>query len=183
MFLVLLATPAEQDVVMGLLDDASRWLRTKGTDQWEKPWPDSQGRAERVRETIAAGRTWLVWGPAGAVGTVSMDEEPDDRLWTARERGEPACYLRRLVVRRDHAGHRLGAELLNWAGTRAARLGARWVRVDVWTTNRALHAYYRAQGFEHVRTRELPDYPSGALFQRAAAVRPTPRLYEGHRPG
>ncbi|GAB3980284.1 hypothetical protein GCM10029978_077930 [Actinoallomurus acanthiterrae] len=183
MFIVRPATPDQQSTVLALLEDASRWLRAKGTDQWEKPWPSEEERAERVRLCIIAQRTWLVWGPAGAIATVSMDEEPDGRLWTPRERHERAFYIRRLAVRRDHAGQRLGAELLNWAGTRAALLGARWVRVDVWTTNRALHAYYLRQGFVHVRTKDLADYPSGALFQRLASPQPTPRLREGRLSG
>jgi GNAT superfamily N-acetyltransferase len=170
------ARPDEVSTVIALLEDAARWLRTKGTDQWQRPWPDDEGRTERVRASVAARRTWLLCAGGRAAGTVSMDEDPDGRLWTPWECREPAAYVRRLAVRRDLRGRRLGAELLNWAGSRAALLGAHWVRVDVWTTNRALHAYYLRQGFEHVRTRNLPDYPSGALFQRAALLRETPRL-------
>jgi ribosomal protein S18 acetylase RimI-like enzyme len=57
-----------------------------------------------------------------------------------------------------------------WAGDRAAADGAKWLRLDAWTTNEALHAYYQRQGFQHVRTIVRPDYPSGALFQRAAVA-------------
>ena len=47
---------------------------------------------------------------------------------------------------------------------------AMWIRVDVWTTNLALHDYYRDQGFGYLRTVPFPhywDYPSAALFQKA----------------
>ncbi|CAM5431654.1 hypothetical protein STANM309S_04961 [Streptomyces tanashiensis] len=30
--------------------------------------------------------------------------------------------------------------------------GAKWLRLDAWTTNKDLQAYYLRQGFEHVRT-------------------------------
>jgi hypothetical protein len=39
------------------------------------------------------------------------------------------------------------------------------------THNIKLHLYYEDQGFHHVRTLDLHDYPSGALFQRRAANR------------
>lgn len=176
MFDVRVAAPGQLGVVFGLLDDASRWLRTKNTDQWSRPWPDENGRAERVRACVEDGRTLLIWDGGEPVATVSVDDRPDTHLWTPAECAEPALYLRRLAVRRDHAGLGLGAEVLDWMGTRAALRAARWIRVDVWTTNVDLHAYYVRQGFDLVRIEALPGYPSGALFQRAAGRRPTPRL-------
>ena len=62
---------------------------------------------------------------------------------------------------------------MDWAGFRALqRYAARWVRVDVWTTNVALHAYYQRQGFDFYGFCEaMPEYPSAALFQK-----PTDRI-------
>ena len=64
--------------------------------------------------------------------------------------------------------------MLDWAGLRAAReYDARWVRVDVWTTNIKLHAYYRGQGFKFRDYSPVPGYPSAALFQKAVdEIRP-----------
>jgi hypothetical protein len=50
----------------------------------------------------------------------------------------------------------------------------------VWTDNLGLHRYYEQNGFRHVRTLDLPDYPSGALFQRAATD-PRSARDDGHR--
>jgi len=41
-----------------------------------------------------------------------------------------------------------------------------WLRLDAWTTNPALHNYYRRRGFQHVRT--VASRISGACFQRPA---------------
>ena len=41
----------------------------------------------------------------------------------------------------------------------------------MWTDNVGLHRYYEQRGFRHVRTLDLSDYPSGALFQRRATDR------------
>lgn len=44
----------------------------------------------------------------------------------------------------------------------------------MWTTNDALHAYYRQQGFEFCGFGEASaDYPSAALFQKPTqAIQP-----------
>jgi ribosomal protein S18 acetylase RimI-like enzyme len=87
-------------------------------------------------------------------------------------------YAHKVTVDRAYGGQGLGAELLDWAGTRAVDEGADWLRVDVWTTNERLQHYYLRQGFTYVRTVVLPHNPSGALFQRPAQRVPTPHLQE-----
>jgi len=91
-------------------------------------------------------------------------------IWPAANGQEPAVYVRRITVSRrpEYAGHGLGGQLLDWAGLRANRdYGARWVRVDVWTTNTKLHDYYVNQGFQECGRSPVPDYPSAALFQKS----------------
>jgi hypothetical protein len=90
---------------------------------------------------------------------------------TEEERAAPPLYAHKVTVDRAYGGHGLGAELLDWAGTRAADEGSDWLRVDVWTTNERLPDYLR-QGFTCVRTVVLPHNPAGALFQRPAQPRP-----------
>jgi len=91
-------------------------------------------------------------------------------LKPADELSEPAVYVSRLIVSRSQAGRGLGAALIDWAGLRGLdEWAASSIRVDVWTTNLALHEYYKRQGFEHLRTLEFEDpweYPSAALFQK-----------------
>jgi GNAT superfamily N-acetyltransferase len=110
------------------------------------------------------------------VGTITADPE-DDPVWPAEWQREPAVYVRRLVVDREYAGRRLGAALLDWAGLTARRhYGAGWIRVGLWRTNQALHAYYDRQGFTLCGMSTDPDCPCGALFQK-----PTRHLGE-HQP-
>jgi hypothetical protein len=61
--------------------------------------------------------------------------------------------------------------VIEWACKRAGELGNDWIRIDVWTDNIGLHRYYEQRGFRRVRTLDLSDYPSGALFQRKATDR------------
>ena len=48
------------------------------------------------------------------------------------------------------------------------RYGAQWIRIDVWTTNSALHEYYEKRGFEHCGLAPDETCPSRMLFQRPA---------------
>jgi GNAT superfamily N-acetyltransferase len=143
------------------------------TNQWAAPWPDENGRNERIMKAIAAGRTWIVWDGARAAGTLTASPNHHG-IWPEAAGREPAVYIRRRVVSREYAGLGLGAQLLDWAGLRASReYGARWVRVDVWTTNTRLHRYYQDQGFEECGRSSVPGYPSAALFQKAVdEIRP-----------
>lgn len=163
------ATLDDLPVIIAMREEASRWLAERGIDQWREPWPNAEAQAERIAASIKAGETWMVRDQGATAATVALDEYADPRLWTPVERREPALYLHRLIVRRTWSG--LGREILDWVCYRAAAIGKAWVRIDVWTDNYALHSYYRHQGFRHVRTLPLTDYPSGALFQRRATER------------
>jgi len=69
-----------------------------------------------------------------------------------------------------YAGLGLGAALLDWAADVARRdHEAALIRIDGWTMNLGLHAYYEQQGFVRRLGRDpvpSPDYPSQALFER-----------------
>lgn len=169
------ARPDDLAGILRLIGSSAAWLREeKHTDQWARPWPNRDDRDARIAQGIDDGLTWMVEDHEGAlVGTVTCREHGNDKLWTPAEMAERAAYVSRLIVSRDHAGLGIGAALIHWAAARAvAEWKADWTRVDVWTTNAALHQYYKDQGFEHLRTLVFEDpweYPSAALFQRPAA--------------
>jgi GNAT superfamily N-acetyltransferase len=178
------ATTSDLKLILNMIDEAAGWLRAKATDQWEKPWPSQEERDERVRRGLETGRTWVVEDNGIPVATITC--EPDAGLagWTKPEQAEPAVYVSRLVVSRGHAGQGIGAELINWAGRWAGRqYGARWIRIDVWTSNIALHQYFENLGFWFVRFGVMSS-PSAALFQKQTATissTSTPRLMEQPR--
>ncbi|SFN05763.1 Ribosomal protein S18 acetylase RimI [Actinomadura madurae] len=165
-----LARPDELRDVLDLIDHAARWLREeKNTTQWARPWPSEDDRTKRVYEALLNKETWLLFDGELAIGTVSIRLIGHEELWTPEERRTEAVYLHRLVIHRDYAGRGLGAELIDWAGRKGAsrQKNAELIRIDVWTDNTELHAYYRRQGFQDVAIRKTSDNtPSGALFQK-----------------
>jgi len=168
------------ELILAMIDEAATWLRDKQTDQCAKPWPSRAARDERVRRGLRDGGTWIVEEHGVPIATITYRPTGNLRLWTRRQRRQPSVYVSRLIVRRSHAGLGIGEALVDWAGLRALRdWGAQWIRIDVWTTNVALHNYYEKRGFHFCRIAEVkeipnrngrnggPDrWPSAALFQK-----------------
>lgn len=141
------ATPEDLPDVRRLVRDVAKWLRTsKDTDQWAKPWPTREGRDQRLLAGLEKGETWIVWDGDTPAATVTIATRANTAVWSnpAHEcnLSEPAVYVHRLITARDYAGRGLGAELIDWAGLRGQRLyDAKWIRIDVWSSNTALHDY------------------------------------------
>ena len=170
------ANPDDLQAVLELISEAKLWLPGKYTDQWSTDWADQRGRkrSDRVRDSIKQKTTWVVTVTHGeqpyAVATVTVEPSGNPEIWTRPgDLNAPAVYLSRLVVARRFAWPRIGSAVLNWACSYARReRQEKWVRIDVWTRNFALHKYYLHQGFR--RQGLCPDekYPSRARFQRRA---------------
>jgi ribosomal protein S18 acetylase RimI-like enzyme len=166
------ATPADLDAILGLIEEASRWLKARGQDQWAEPWPNREERDARVLKGLASRKTVIVRQGDTAVATVTMANWHNPNVWVSgpctADLSERAVYLHRLITARKYAGHGLGESLINWAEKRArAKYRAQWTRIDVWRTNTDLHRYYEKLGFESCGKCPDPSYPSGALFQRS----------------
>ncbi|MGW4422186.1 GNAT family N-acetyltransferase [Streptosporangium sp. NPDC004631] len=194
------ADSGETGHIFKLLENATTWLqKVKNRDQWAT---DGEGRRERIRKGIRSGHTWIAWDGEVPVATLTLDTFAP-QIWArweqrvragqtphrgrARRPAGGALYVHRLIVRRDggYSGQGVGAELLDWAATRAAADGLESVRVDVWTTNVELHQYYIGHGFKPMGIFDdlVPGYAACALFERPAEELDTPRLVvEGERP-
>ncbi|HTT53172.1 MAG TPA: GNAT family N-acetyltransferase [Streptosporangiaceae bacterium] len=159
--------------ILDLIDEAAVWLAGKRTDQWARPWPDRESRDRRILNGLRNGDTWIVERDGAPIATVTFRKRGNRKLWRFLERRQPAVYLSRLIVRRDCAGLGIGEALVDWAGLRGRRdWRAKWVRIDVWTTNSALHNYYEKRGFQPRGVRQSAHrakYPSAALFQKPTA--------------
>jgi GNAT superfamily N-acetyltransferase len=152
--------------VHAILKHAAGWLHDAGYDQW----PDSSAslRYDQILRQIGRGGTFLVHDGHDPVATIATTTEADPDFWTLAEQAEAAVYVSKAAIVRRCSGHGLGALLLRWVVDRASREGARWARLDAWRTNEDLHTYYREQGWDYLRTVDLPHRRSGALFQHPA---------------
>jgi GNAT superfamily N-acetyltransferase len=164
------AEPADLDTLEEPRVEAVAWLASKGLDQWQPGQPRIPTR-KTTAAAIARGVCYLAYDQDDElVGTITVHDQADPEFWTPTEQTQPAFYVHRMIIRRAAAGADLGAYLLDWACGLAARNGRRWLRLDAWKTNKALHLYYERHGFSHVRTVDLPHRGSGACFQRPCSV-------------
>jgi GNAT superfamily N-acetyltransferase len=155
------ADTAELPEVMALLNERIRWLRQRGSDQW------NTGRDFEACTVDAIGQrnTWLLRDDGTPIATLTLTSEGDPDFWTPEELREPALYLGKMAstVRRSSEG--LGSLMLSWAQDRAARTGFDCLRWDVWRTNKQLQDYYQSLGGHYLRTVPATHRWSGALFQ------------------
>jgi ribosomal protein S18 acetylase RimI-like enzyme len=163
-------------IVIAMIEEAAKWLSGRGIDQWSEPWPHEEGRNERVRTGIEDGATWMITDGEREAATVTIYPEDRRSLWAGCVDAprESAWYVHQLVVAREFEGRNLGRSILGWVSDRAHQAGVKWLRMDVWTTNKALHDYYRRQDFEclgplpedYLQSINLPGYPSSVLFHK-----------------
>lgn len=167
------AGAADLDAILELRREAERWLAANDIRQWT---PDYDDYAVGVLTAwVASGAAWVVEHDDEIVATASLNAEPDPDFWGWLEVAHQATalYLGKMIVRRDHAGLKIGDAIMNWACRRVQRAGRTWLRLDVRRDNRKLQAYYLARGFRHIRT-VIPGPPrvteSGWLGQRHARL-------------
>ena len=152
---VAVAQSGELAQYVDLLEEAGSWLWQRGIRQWE---PGSH-RAQRPRlaRDIERGAVRLVRiGTRLAAGVILDWQRSTQRstVWNGFE-GE-AGYLYKLVVARACAGRGVGAALLRHCEDETRLEGRPFVRLDCWSGNARLRAYYenagyaaRGQGEEH----------------------------------
>lgn len=149
----------------------THWLAARGSDQWTRA-----GRGlpielftRSVARSVRDNETWIAEVGGQPAGTITVNDRADEFLWSPGELAD-AVIVHFMIVDLRFAGHRIGESLLAHAA-HLARLERRtWVRLDAWTTNPGLHAYYRRAGFRLARIAG-PEAtgPSRALFERRAA--------------
>lgn len=144
------------------------WLAARGSDQWST---DASGLsidyfAQAVGRALTGGETWIAEVDGAPAGTITVNDRADEQLWTATELAD-SLIVHYLIVDLRFAGLGVGRQLLTHAAALTRARGRHWVRLDAWTTNSDLHAYYRQAGFQLVRVAG-PDSrsPSCALFER-----------------
>ncbi|MFV6032344.1 GNAT family N-acetyltransferase [Streptomyces sp. NPDC056264] len=141
------ATAGDLEVLLAFRQEAASWLTALGSDQWQRPYP-----ADRLLATIEAGVVFMVRDGSATAATITLTPDAEEGLWMEQELREESRFVNKLTVARTHAGQDLGGRLLDWAGDHAYRSGAKWLRLDAWTTNKPLQDYYLRHGFEYVRT-------------------------------
>lgn len=131
----------ESHLVSDILTEAALWLRNRGMPLWA---PEELTATHLSRE-VRLGLFFLAWSGPAAVGVMRLTAS-DPLCWPDAARGE-ALYLHSLAVRRIAAGGRASAAMLRTATQRAARRGARYLRLDCEPARASLRRAYERLGF------------------------------------
>jgi hypothetical protein len=155
------ASTTDLPEVMALLDERTRWLRERGSEQWNTGRNFETG----IAEAISRWNTWLLRDDGASIVTLTLTSDGDPDFWTPEELREPALYLGKMASAVRRSGEGLGFLMLSWAQDWTARSGFDSLRWDVWRTNEQLQNYYRSVGGRYVRTVQVVGRWSGALFE------------------
>jgi GNAT superfamily N-acetyltransferase len=126
--------------IAAILEDAQRWLRSRGIPQWTRPFD-----REWIAPKIAAREFFIARLHERPVAVARLLLS-DPLFWGDRDDGD-ALYVHSLAVRREYSGQGVGQQFLDWAVEEARRSGRRFLRLDCAADNRSLCAYYERAGF------------------------------------
>jgi hypothetical protein len=127
------------------------------------------GKKSRLAQ-IRLGNLWIVESRSSVpMASFCVDGSLDPEFWNENERVD-ALTLHGTVVGSWASGLGIGSSIHDFAGHLARAQRKPWLRLDAWKTNSALHRIYTDDGFDHVRTVNLPHRQSGALFQRPSLL-------------
>ena len=118
-------------------------------------WPEFSDAA--IVAEMDAGNLLRVLEGDTLVGVFSVAYE-DPAIWGERERAAH-IYLHRIARAATYAGRGLLDAVLDWARARCRALGRAGLRMDTWSSNSALIAYYQRRGFHLVARRRLAADP------------------------
>jgi GNAT superfamily N-acetyltransferase len=150
---------------MTLLNERTRWLRERGSEQWNTGRDFETG----IADSIDRQNTYLLRDGNDFIGTLTLTPKGDPDFWTPEELKNRALYVGKMASAVRRRGEGLGRLMLLWAQDWAARSGFDLLRWDVWRTNKQLQNYYRSIGGRYIRTIHPVHRWSGALFQIPAS--------------
>jgi ribosomal protein S18 acetylase RimI-like enzyme len=156
---IIRAQQGDLDRVLEILEEASRWLSSKGL---ETQWLPSPAFRQTVKDNIGRGDVYVVKDVQGTFGTITL-QWSDKKFWG--DLPLDAGYVHKLAIKRSYGGKRFGLRLLAWAEAKARAEGKRYLRLDCLASNKAIRDYYEKAGFAHVKDTLAPGW-NASLYEK-----------------
>ena len=156
---IIRAQQGDLDRVLEILEEASRWLSSKGL---ETQWLPSLAFRQTIKNNIERGDVHVVKDVEGTVGTITL-QWSDERFWG--DLPPDSGYVHKLAIKRSYGGKRLGLRMLQWAEAKARVEGKRYLRLDCLASNKTIREYYEKAGFVHVRDTLAPGWKA-SLYEK-----------------
>jgi ribosomal protein S18 acetylase RimI-like enzyme len=156
---IIRAVQGDLDTILEILEEASRWLSSKGLESRWRPTPAFR---QTIKDNIERGEAYVVKALEATVGTITLQWN-DEKFWG--DLPPEAGYIHKLAIRRSYSGQHLGLRLLQWAEAKARAEGKRYLRLDCLTSNKIIREYYEKVGFIHVRDTLAPGWRA-SLYEK-----------------
>jgi ribosomal protein S18 acetylase RimI-like enzyme len=156
---IIRAQQGDLDRVLEILEEASRWLSSKGL---ETQWLPSPAFRQTIKNNIERGDVYVVKDVEGTVGTITL-QWSDKKFWG--DLPPDSGYVHKLAIKRSYGGKRLGLRMLQWAEAKARVEGKRYLRLDCLASNKTIREYYEKAGFVHVRDTLAPGWKA-SLYEK-----------------
>jgi len=156
---IIRAEQNELDTVLEILEEASRWLISKGL---ETQWHQGPTFRQAMKDNIEHGEVYLAKDQNSTIGTITLQWK-DLKYWG--DLPSDSGYIHKFAVKRSHSGKGLGLRMLQWAEQKTKREGKRYLRLDCLATNKIICEYYEKAGFVHVRDTTAPGWRA-SLYEK-----------------
>jgi GNAT superfamily N-acetyltransferase len=170
------AKTADLDRILAVVEDARRFLKESGVDQWQGGYPERALLAEDI-ERGACHICALEGRAAGLVSVFFRHEDCYDAVENGRWMTGDAPYaaFHRLAVHSEYRGRGVASGLMAYLENLAREKGVLGLRGDTHRENRAMRGMLEKRGFVPCGT----IYLNGRGDPRGARVCYEKRLLEG----
>lgn len=154
--------PSDLEDIFRLFEHSIEYQERNGYPSWR-----NYDRTAVIRD-VESGNQYKVLIDA-TLALVFTVRYHDKDIWGERDLGT-SVYLHRIVVNPAFKGRRLFGTVLDWSIEHARQKGFDTVRLDTWTNNPPLIAYYSGFGFNVIDSVITPDSPELPAHNRKLAL-------------
>ncbi len=150
------ATPSDLNLVLDIVDEAARWLSSRGIHRWESPLPPPV--RSLLEGAIIRREVFLVSLPESpeVIGSFRLDWRHAP-FWPDQK---DAGYLYTMALRPEFIGQGLGRDIIAWVSEQTRARRRNWLRLDAIAANPRLRRCTRTSALSFAEPRLSGDMSS-----------------------
>lgn len=153
---------AQKSKVLDILRAAAESLQEKGIPQWQYWMNPPKIKLDWIDDGLASQQFYFISKDESIIGLIRIMEE-DLLYWGTQETA--AFYIHSLVILPEYSGLSYGNQVILQVEEMARTKEISILRLDCFADNQKLCSYYKNQGFQEVRTIQMP-LSKNMLFEK-----------------
>lgn len=141
----------DQEIAVNLIDEAKRFLKAQGIDQWQTGYPDK----ETIFEDIIHKRGYLITEGAQVLAYLCIDFQGEPAYENLKGKWEsdlPYAVIHRMAISNTYRGRGLAGVIFQKAEALCRKKGISSIRVDTDEDNIIMRHILERNGFVHCGT-------------------------------